>query len=300
MSIENLAELKEMIADKKEFRIIDHHRIERIGHIEKPNVVQDDGFYAIRPLALDSRESQVNNGQGVWLDYGDATDWEFNDDVCTLYTHPLKTKNSKFKQVIMSFVFLEDKNICCGSCKHMVLQHEIEPTCAKLNKLVTYDHVCEQYRAPSEKTKFTMLIGIPFSGKTAWAKTQEGNDYSQNIIQKEHDTRILSQIEKPEIFEQLYRTMRSDLQSGRDVIFNAMNLTIKERKLFLDQIQNLDVQKTAVVMSVKLSESVQRCDESGNIIDKKMLHELYHQFEQPKKTEGFDQVYYFHEGRLKL
>lgn len=83
MEIKNLAQLKRVINDKKEFVIEEHYiKPELTGQRRKPNKIQTNGFYSIVPDNPTYKESTCNGGLGMWFEYGKASDWEFVNGTC--------------------------------------------------------------------------------------------------------------------------------------------------------------------------------------------------------------------------
>lgn len=84
MIIKNLSQLKKAMKDKKEFRILEHYlKPEYKGQIRKPNIVQTNGMYTIVPSDMECKESTCNNGKGTWIKFGMASDWKFDNGICT-------------------------------------------------------------------------------------------------------------------------------------------------------------------------------------------------------------------------
>ncbi len=104
--VKNLAHLKRLLADKGQFIFVEHQKVECIGQLRKGNVIQTNGLYSIRPDAMDSKESNWNQGKGSWMDYGKASLWEFKDGICSRYKD---TKRSK-EDLVFSFFVLPKTN----------------------------------------------------------------------------------------------------------------------------------------------------------------------------------------------
>lgn len=79
--VKNLSQFKRAMNEGKCFRIIEHFiKPEHSGEVRKPNIVQTNGMYTINPCDLDSWETLANNGKGMWIKFGKASDWKFNED----------------------------------------------------------------------------------------------------------------------------------------------------------------------------------------------------------------------------
>lgn len=83
MKIKNLSQLKKAIKEGHKFIIRKHYiKPEYEGQIRKPNWVLTNGFYSIENEKPDSEVTLANNGKGSWIEYGKASDWEFENGVC--------------------------------------------------------------------------------------------------------------------------------------------------------------------------------------------------------------------------
>ena len=88
MEIKNLSQMKKAVNVHTPFRIIKHYvKPELEGQIRVPNVLQTNGFYSVEKDKPNSRISMANNGKGYWLAYGKASDWNFQNGLCTLVNH---------------------------------------------------------------------------------------------------------------------------------------------------------------------------------------------------------------------
>ena len=85
MEIKNLAQLKRVIQEKREFIIRAHRQEKFLGQKRIPNVVQSNGFYAVIPGQPENEVSCINHGKGSWIDFGEAAQWEFQEGTCSMY-----------------------------------------------------------------------------------------------------------------------------------------------------------------------------------------------------------------------
>ena len=116
MEIRNLAQLKRVVQEKKEF-VIKEHRIEGfIGQKRTPNIVQSNGFYSIVAGQPEHEVSLANAGKGSRAEYGKASQWEFQNGLCSMY---LPGKEHLPQNLIWTITFdvLEDNKksrLCCS------------------------------------------------------------------------------------------------------------------------------------------------------------------------------------------
>ncbi|MBC5688170.1 peptidylprolyl isomerase [Mediterraneibacter sp. NSJ-55] len=86
MKIKNLSQLKKAINNKNEFIIVEHGiRPEYVGQIRKPNLIQTNGFYSIVDNEPNHPVTLANSGKGSWIEYGKASDWKFENELCIQY-----------------------------------------------------------------------------------------------------------------------------------------------------------------------------------------------------------------------
>lgn len=84
--IKNLSQLKKAVNDGCKFKIIEHGiKPEYTGQIRKPNVIQTNGFYSIVDNEPNNPVTLANNGKGSWIEYGKASEWKFENGLCSMF-----------------------------------------------------------------------------------------------------------------------------------------------------------------------------------------------------------------------
>jgi len=164
--------------------------------------------------------------------------------------------------------------------------------------------------APDNKNcEVVMLVGLPCSGKTTWAKKIMKTDIMKNytligyesIITQMHlerkDQRLNIPKEILECFESIYWTLLGlAVTKERNYIIDDFNTTPEGRKLVLKNFPGLI--KKAVVFLPKLSEIQKRFDNSS---EKRITPEQFHQmlsyFSIPRKIgTTFSDIHYIDTG----
>lgn len=135
-----------------------------------------------------------------------------------------------------------------------------------------------------------MTIGLPASGKTEWAKQQEGFEVvSSDDIRAELGD-VNDQSNNTEVFRILHQRIRDHLSSGQSCVYDATNLNCKKRRAFLNNISDLQCKKTAVVF-ITPPEVLRARNESrerkapGHVFSK-----MIRQFQPPIREEGWDEI----------
>lgn len=106
-----------------------------------------------------------------------------------------------------------------------------------------------------------MLIGIPGSGKTTYAKILE-KEKGYISISSDMIRNINPDWEEAKIFPEVYRLCYQYLKKGQDIILDATNITPKVRKRAIDNIENYDIafKKIAYFFPVDPNECVRRVE----------------------------------------
>lgn len=103
--VKNLAQLKRTIHKGSRFVIVYHHKASCIG--EERVVLQTNSVSFCSATEAQLKNGVPNDGKGIYMWYGAAKNWEFGDELCTVYKQNLPhTPENR----IMSFRLLAQKN----------------------------------------------------------------------------------------------------------------------------------------------------------------------------------------------
>jgi tRNA uridine 5-carbamoylmethylation protein Kti12 len=147
------------------------------------------------------------------------------------------------------------------------------------------------------------LCGIPTSGKTTFIKTLLSQPYWSNAVILSTDNYIEAQAKRlgmtyNEVFQDCIDEATRQLEiafieakdKGKDIIFDQTNLTIKSRRKKLSKLPSF-YRRGVVYFEVSLEEALKRNKtREGKFIPESILKRMYHQFEVPTISEGFDYV----------
>lgn len=141
--------------------------------------------------------------------------------------------------------------------------------------------------------KFTMLIGLPGSGKTTYARSLlEGNEDWVHLSSDEITNRSRlpgESVDYQNTFEEMYQQTFHHLENGSNVIYDATNLASKRRRSILNRIEKFEAETEAIIFLTphallkKRNSKRQTVDRvPGHIIER-----YIRAFQLPRKDENF-------------
>ncbi len=142
-----------------------------------------------------------------------------------------------------------------------------------------------------------MMVGMPGSGKTAYAKgisnaCKNVVIHSSDAIHKELFGGEKAQSDPGRVFDLLHRRAAIDLRCGKDVIYDAVNLKADDRKKALHAITTdmPTVEKIALVMKSDTETSKENNTSRNRHIPDYAYEKMLAAFSHPNFSEGFDQI----------
>lgn len=145
---------------------------------------------------------------------------------------------------------------------------------------------------------FTMLIGLPGSGKSCYARdyvaTRPGtivvssDDIRQELWGDANDQQNPSQV-----FDEMFIRTVSAMKKGTNIIYDATNLTAKTRKATLTRLRqalNQDFIAVADVIVCSISECKRRQGERDRKVPDEVIDRMVRQFQTPWYNEGWDTI----------
>ena len=145
-------------------------------------------------------------------------------------------------------------------------------------------------------TKFIMMVGLPGSGKSSWAEAQGTKVFSSDTMREEYYGDASFQGDNNLIFELLHKRIIENLEAGNDSIFDATNLNSKKRRLFLNKIADLDVEKIAVVVAKPIEQCIENDALRKRHVPEYVINRMRTQFQMPMLQEGFDEIKLWFDG----
>jgi len=138
-----------------------------------------------------------------------------------------------------------------------------------------------------------MTEGLPSSGKSTWTESQINNGYivhSSDALRKELYGNENCQDKNGELFQELHKRIKNDLNKGKNVIYDATNINYKRRMEFLRQINYIDCNKMCYLFATPYEYCVKRDSERSRSVGKEVIKGMYKNFFIPQKYEGWDDI----------
>lgn len=136
-----------------------------------------------------------------------------------------------------------------------------------------------------------MLIGIPGSGKSTWAKTQ-----NCQVLSSDEFRRLLSGDETNQnIHHQVFAAMRHMLRARMEIgqpatILDATNLRWSDRRPWLQVAKKFDARAEAVFFNVPLALALERNRLRERQVPEDVIRQMHKLMQVPTMAEGFDDV----------
>lgn len=153
------------------------------------------------------------------------------------------------------------------------------------------------------KPIFIMMIGLPGSGKSTIAKelAEIGNakifssdEYRAKLLGDEND-----QSKNELVFNTIHRDLMFHLMQGNNCIFDATNVTMKDRKRALEVVKNIAVNKIAYFVNTPYQICILHDRDRSRSVGVDVINKFIAKFQFPQKFEGFDQIIMHHHRSME-
>lgn len=128
-----------------------------------------------------------------------------------------------------------------------------------------------------------IMVGIPGSGKSTYAKKLDGVVCSSDETRKElyGSEEILGS--HYEVFRTLDKKVKNVLESGQNAIYDATNLTKNGRKNIINKFRNYAEKIIIVFMDTPLPVALERNEKRERKVPKRIIKNMSYSLEEPKK-----------------
>lgn len=139
--------------------------------------------------------------------------------------------------------------------------------------------------------KIVLLVGLPGSGKSTYARALGVNAVSSDEIRRMLADDAAIQTIHRKVFATVRYLIHQRLDLGRPVTYvDATNLTVKDRRPYikLGQLRNCAVE--AVFFDVPLEICIERNRQRSRIVPENALRDMAARFIPPSLSEGFTHI----------
>lgn len=140
--------------------------------------------------------------------------------------------------------------------------------------------------------KVIMTVGLPASGKSTWATEQDLPIVSSDSIRKEWYGSEEIQGDGAEVFAEVHKRLKDLLDSGKDAIIDATNISQKRRRAFCEEFK--DYEKEAVYFDTPYKEVLIRNLHRDRFVPVEVVNRMYKNLQIPTISEGWDNVSIIH------
>lgn len=145
--------------------------------------------------------------------------------------------------------------------------------------------------------KLVVLVGLPGSGKSTWAKQYAANCekillVSSDAIREELWGSEEIQGNPKVIFAEMQRRTEEALKSGKTVVYDATNIERKFRKELPRQYRQYASTIVCVVFNTPLEECIKRNTQRTRHVPESVIRKMAGKMDSIEAWEGFDEVTY--------
>ena len=141
--------------------------------------------------------------------------------------------------------------------------------------------------------KLIILCGLPGSGKSTYAKKYLENDatiLSSDKLRKELFNDETNQENNDLVFNTLYARAKDLLASGKNVVIDATNINVFERKRVLDNFKDLNIERICIFIDTNIKKCYEQDNTRHRTVGENVINHFYKILEKPTISEGFDKV----------
>lgn len=142
---------------------------------------------------------------------------------------------------------------------------------------------------------FTMLIGLPGSGKSTVAeqldfKSGKPKIHSSDNLREELYGNADTQEHNEELFVELHRRIKDDLRKGIDVVYDATNINKKRRTAFLRELTNIPCKRICIMVMTPYERCVELNKSRKRNVPEEVIERMIKNWQPADYSEGWDDI----------
>lgn len=134
-----------------------------------------------------------------------------------------------------------------------------------------------------------VMVGLPGSGKSYWAKSFNCPIVSSDTIRKELSGSEDDQSVNGQVFGIARYRVRDYLSKNISCVFDATNITRKDRKSIL-KLAPEGTTKIAVFVNTHIDKVYEQNASRSRVVPTEVIEKMYNKLTPPSLSEGFDEI----------
>lgn len=152
------------------------------------------------------------------------------------------------------------------------------------------------------KARFLMLVGLPASGKSTFAKeAMEGREDIVYLSSDELRVELLGDVNRQDantdVFVEMAKRTVTALKEGKHVIYDATNTSRKKRQGLLGQLPK-GIEKHVVYMATDMRDILKRNQERDRTVPESVIERMYKTLQIPIYSEGWDSIKFIYDNEI--
>lgn len=141
------------------------------------------------------------------------------------------------------------------------------------------------------KPTFYMMVGVPGSGKTAYARQiPNATVLSSDDIRAEIGVDGGDKKMRKQVFDILHKRTKEALSAGNDVVYDATNLRHTRRAELLNEIKGLAGDKVCVYFAIPLEQALSQNTDRDTPVPEEVIKRMSREMCEPRIDEGWDEI----------
>jgi predicted kinase len=146
----------------------------------------------------------------------------------------------------------------------------------------------------TKEPQFIMVCGLPGSGKSTYAKELTEEYQAVHISSDDIRMELFGDYEPGErdtqVFSVMYQRTIDALRNGKNVVYDACNISAKKRSGFLRSLSGTPCNKNLMIMATPIEECFRRNKERDRRVPESAIKQMYTHWAPPHFKEGWDYI----------